>query len=141
VKCQGCSDACTALLKKKIDPKNPHGIVVGQTLFYVPSTSWQGRAREVHVAKIGRKWISCGEGWGEIRADLATLRVIGDGYGDTWKGRCYISKAVHEKKVRLSTMWDDTRRLFANQYSLPAHITEQDIITITAIMENQKRGK
>lgn len=117
--------------------KNPHGLVVGHKLYYVPTRVSGASAHcELEIESIGRKWALCGSGWGAKKIDLVTLSADGGKY--TSPGRCYLSKNHYEKTVRLNTMWGDIYNLFSNRYSKPDHITEQDMIDITAIME---RGK
>lgn len=138
---QCCKDKdCPQLYENKMktekakSEKNPHGIVVGQKLYYVPAHTWSGEGREVKVDKVATKWIYCGA---RLRIDLKNLMADGEGYGTA--GRCYLSKEIYDKKIRLDKMWSDVHKLFNRQYSRPSHITERDIIDLTAIMENQKR--
>lgn len=113
--------------------KNPHNLVVGQGIYYVPHRhNGSGNARHLIITKIGNKWATCGENRGYM-VSLASLEVDGEGF--TSPGRCYLTKKIYDDTCRLNKMWEDTLKLFAHRYSRPAHITEQDIIDITAIME------
>ncbi len=114
--------------------KNPHNIVVGQKLYYVPNRhNSSGAAREVTVEKVGKKWIAIDFGH---RIEIGTL--IADGGKYSSPGCCFLSKKHYDEIVMLNVMWGDTRKLFDHRYSRPDHITEKDMIYITVIME---RGK
>ncbi len=113
---------------------NPHNLVVGQKLWYVSTRNVSSMpSHELEVMSIGRKWAICGEGWQKKKINIFDLSA--DGGYFTSPGVCYLSKKHHEKQGSLNRMWDDTRKLFDHRYSRPEHITEQDMIDITAIME------
>lgn len=117
-----------------MENKNPHGLVVGQKLWYVSTRNLSSMpSHELVVKSLGRKWAVCGEGWREKKINLIDLSAHGGDF--TSHGRCYLSRKDYEQKCRLEKMWSDTHALFNYKYSKPAHITEQDMIDITAIME------
>jgi len=72
---------------------------VGQTLWHVPSGR-RGLASEVTVLKVGRKWADIGYG---RRISIEDLSVDGGQYCSP--GRCYLSKAEHDKEVELNSAW------------------------------------
>ncbi len=113
---------------------NPHNIVVGQKLYYVPNRhNSSGAPRNVVVERVGKKWITCNDC---ARLDIDTL--CGDGGKYSSPGSCYLTKNHYDELVMLGSMWSDVQQLFKSTYSRPYHITKQDMIDITAIME---RGK
>ncbi len=115
--------------------KNPHGLKVGQKLYYVPNRNGIGRESEAEITKIGRKWATCGR-W-ETKIDIVTLEADGAGYSSP--GRAYLSEENYRTKIRMSSMWDTVSIMIRNQYRRPDHITECDMKTIIGILEREKK--
>lgn len=92
---------------------NPHGLTVGQELWFVPGHRG-GHSHYVTVQKIGRKWAEVGK---RLRIDLETL--IADGGDFMSPGTCYLSKEEHEQAVERSARWTRIQRFVRDQYGRP----------------------
>ena len=68
-------------------------LVVGQTLWYVPSYGYRRDGHEVSVEKIGRRWATLAGNWGRIDKDTLWL----DGGQHSSLGRCWLSREAWEE--------------------------------------------
>lgn len=84
--------------------KNPHGIKVGQTLWFVPRASYLGRPRDIVVTQVGRVWIyaTTHEGAREYRFSLEHL------HGDS--GRLVVDRDAYEKANATNKAWQQLVR-------------------------------
>lgn len=107
----------------------------GQRLYYVPNRRY-GDPQWLTVTSVGRRWATCGEGYGAIRVDMNTLQVDGRGYSSP--GRCYLSKADHDNEVRRSNAWDELRK--ATYYGpAPKHLDADDVEALLATVRGAAR--
>lgn len=83
-------------------------IKVGDRLWYVPH---HGAPFAVTVARIGRKWITAGAGWGAMRFDRDTLVADGGNYSSP--GQAYRSREEYLDSCARFEGWIALQRDFA----------------------------
>lgn len=107
-------------------PKNPHGLYVGQQLYFVPSEIRKRNPVTATVTAVGRKWVSIEmAGWWGVRIDIQTL--IADGGGYSSPGNCYFSQEEYTAKVLRQRTWDSLRRAIYAKPSTPDSVTREAI--------------
>lgn len=94
-------------------------LAVGQKLWFVPNRK-RSNAREVTIAKIGRKWITTTED-DAMRLDVKTLQA--DGY---WTGCAYLSQQHYEESEAIKKAWSDLCDKM-KWYNQPDGITVEEI--------------
>ena len=110
---------------------NPHGLKVGQEVYYVPSLR-----RDPHLVKIdkvGRVWATF-EGESRKKIKLETLGVF---EGDYHCGEVHVSKDDYDHGRKMDGLWEEAYRCFRITYRRPARITEEDLKTIISIMKER----
>jgi len=101
---------------------------VGQTLWFVPSHSWNGQPCSVTVQRIGRRWAYITGGSGNDRIDIETLALDGRGYSSP--GRCWRWRGAWEHEEKRRAAW---RELVSRlSHHPPDHLTLDDIKKIAA---------
>lgn len=103
---------------------NPHGLVVGQKLWFVPAYQQDGfgQDREVEVGSVGNKWATLVHQ--RMRVSLATLTIDGGIYSSP--GRCHLDRAAYEAKRNLERVWQAFARR-VSPVSVPDGVTIADI--------------
>lgn len=107
-------------------PKNPHGLYVGQQLYFVPSEIRRRNPVTATVTAVGRKWATlelCG--WHDVRIDIQTLRADGRGY--TSPGSCYLSEGEYATKRLRMYEWDSLKREIYSRGYPHEGVTLEDI--------------
>ncbi len=99
---------------------NPHGLTVGQTLYWVPY-SHRGQHSFVSVEKIGRKWAHLSN---HNRIELETLRA--DSGDHSCPGQCWLSKEAHDAEKSRADAWHELLRKL-RYMAPPAGVTTDDI--------------
>ena len=87
---------------------------VGQTLWFVPSQSYLGSPREVHVSAVGRKWIGLNIG---KRIDPQTMLV--DSEGGFGRGYCWFKKEDWEESQAIARAWLDISKFVRDRPENP----------------------
>jgi hypothetical protein len=107
---------------------NPHGLVIGQSLFYVPTAAYR-QPCEIPIIKIGNKWATLKN---HERVNLVTLLVDGGEYSSP--ATCYLDAAAWEASKALSARWED----FAQAVTfnrMPSGVTVSDIDAAAKILK------
>ena len=100
---------------------NPHGLTVGQTLYWVPSDLRWGKPKNVQVEKIGRRWAALSTG---RRIDVETMWADGGEFSSP--GMCWMSKEAYEAHHARALAWGRLATALRN-LSPPAGVTADDI--------------
>lgn len=114
---------------------NPHGLKVGQQLWFVSSLRG-GLAHYVTVKKIGRKWADIGQ---RDRISLETL--VADGGNFMSPGSCYLSKEEHEQMIARSVRWARIQRFARDQYGRPDFIDEAALSILEGVLRLASLGQ
>ncbi len=102
---------------------------VGQVVWVASRQRWFS-GRSAVVTKIGRKWITLDDGrW---RFDPATGRI--DGGRHSCPGVVWPSKAHADAHADRQERWRAIAAAICNTYSMPAHLTDEDVATLAAIL-------
>lgn len=89
--------------------KNPHGLHVGQVVYYVPyERRHASRAGNVVVTKVGHKWAEISPVWAG-RISLETLREDSGAY--TSRGEIWLSEDAYKQKSSADSAWRRLREL------------------------------
>ena len=102
--------------------------VIGQPLFFVSSHP-RGGAREVKVTKVGRKWVETDFG---PRFHKDTRQADGKGFSSP--GRFWSTKAEFQSAKDISDAWRTLKYRFSGSYSIPDHLTVDDIRQATKVL-------
>lgn len=108
---------------------NPHGLTVGQELFFVNHQTRSAITQIVSVVKIGRKWADLSN---RHRIDMVTFRADGGGYNSP--GTAYLSEQIYRDKVALSRAWQSLTQKISGMYSIPTGMTIEKIDQIADLL-------
>jgi len=100
---------------------------VGDKLWCVPT---YGKAHEVTVEKIGRKWFTIKGGWGP-RISIETMYA--DGGNSSSPGRCWLSCADWEQEQKADKLWRELQ--MRTGYLRPPHLCCSDIRKVAEILK------
>jgi hypothetical protein len=89
------------------DPKNPHGLVVGQKLWLVPHDERQ-KPRQVTIKSMARKWAEL-EG-SQYKLEIATAIMEPSKYGYGTEGVIWLTREAFEAHVRKEAAWHIVRK-------------------------------
>ena len=102
---------------------------VGDSLWFVYSDSRRGRAHEIVVRSVGRKWADVSPpDWDRISGRIAISDLVMDGKGCTSPGQAYRDRELYEASVERSKAWDAFRQEFSRVWRCPDHLTLADIV-------------
>ena len=107
---------------------NPHGLTVGQELFFVSSGRYTA-PRAVTVEKIGRKWAVLDN---HTRIDMTSLRADGRGYASP--GSAYLTEGDYRDEVAIRDAWNSLNRRFRRLYAMPAGLTIEKMDQIADLL-------
>lgn len=110
-------------------PSNPHGLTVGQSLFFVNNQTRQETTRTVTVLSVGRKWAELDN---RTRIDMVSLRA--DGRGFTSPGTAYLSEGDYREKVVIRDAWNSLSRHLGRLHSMPAGMTVEKMDQIADLL-------
>ncbi len=88
----------------------PNDFTVGQELFVV-HTEHTGRRHTTEtmtVTKIGRKWVTLGKDWKQIRFDPANRMLCDNDCGRP--SQVFLSEADYSEQKRKAVMWEKFKR-------------------------------
>lgn len=115
---------------------NPHNIVVGQELWFVPTRYGNEKIeRTLTVTKVGRVWAEVTGGYVGWRFDLETLQIDGKDY--TSPGTVYLDRAVWDLKKKRSQLWSAIRNHVSNNNTVPSHVTVENLEEFLRLIENK----
>lgn len=83
------------------------------------------------ITKIGRKWVTLGEGWADEQFDAETGWLNGKGYSSP--GRVWASEDEYRLSLATEQAWTAMKRDMP--WNAPSHLTLDDIQRIRAIIE------
>lgn len=109
---------------------NPHNLVAGQELYFVPGIRRTAAPYTVTVKSVGRKWAKLEGYLGRI--SLETLEVDGGDYSSP--GKCWVSAALYEKTAARRKAWDALRAHIREAYSPPENITTRQIDEVLRLL-------
>ena len=102
-----------------------HGWILGAQVFVVTGDSPSNtRTLYMPITKIGRKWITAGDGWSAIKFNAETMYLDGGHY--TSPGRVYIDEAAYIDSKAVQKAWQDFRSRLP--YQAPEFLTESQIL-------------
>jgi hypothetical protein len=109
--------------------RHPEGWHVGMMVFVVIDKD-RNRVSTFYeaITKIGRKWITIGEGYKPYRFDAETLFLDGGDYSSP--GRVYASERDYLESTERQKAWGEFYRRLS--YECPEHLTLDDIQAIAA---------
>jgi hypothetical protein len=108
---------------------NPHGLTVGQSLFFVFHENRHASTKTVTVRSIGRRWANLDN---NTRIDMANLRA--DGGGFTSPGSAYLTEGHYREEVSIRDAWDSLSRRLCCLYSMPAGLTVEKMDQIAGLL-------
>jgi hypothetical protein len=115
------------------DPKNPHGLVVGQRLWLVPHEQRHiAHARWVTITAVKRKWAEL-KGT-QYRLDVQTLRLEPSGYGHGSEGVIWLSRDAWVTANRVAVGWDSLFSQMRDQRRPHQLVTEGMLVQATALL-------
>lgn len=105
---------------------------IGQRLYVV-----MGKYKEyMPVTKIGRKWVTLGEGLQHVRIDKDTMKIDGAGYSSP--GQAHLSKADYEEYCLRNTLWGDLQAHVRKFVLCPAYIPTEELESIVRTLKKEK---
>jgi len=108
----------------------------GQELWFVPSRR-RASPYIATVLKVGRKWAELDDRG--LRIDVETLWADGGQYSSP--GRAWLSKEAWEEEVERNKAWDRFTTLLRHKYSVPDHLTTEDIIGMIRKLQPAEGGE
>ena len=99
---------------------------VGQVLWF-PGSRWDGVAREVHVTKVGRVWLTLDGPHNGSRAGMNTMEL------DGWPTRrLYLSREHWAAEQRANIAWDTLRRNM--QFRIPQWMLAETVMQAATLL-------
>ena len=86
--------------------------------------------RIMEITKVGRRWITIGEGYTATRFDADTMWIDGKGYSSP--GKIYPSESEYLAQTETRKAWDALR--LGMPYTPPAGITLEQIASVRALV-------
>lgn len=114
---------------------NPHGLFVGQFLWYQSNKRWK-RSSYVVVEKIGRQWATVRDADTDMIARINLMTLQADGAGYSSPGTCYFSKEDYEREVALQNEWDAF--VLDVKYRRTPDVTVEDILQARLLLKVPK---
>jgi hypothetical protein len=113
---------------------NPHGLFVGDCLFYVANDNRRSTTT-VSVVKIGRKWVELSN---RNRVDIMSLEADGGQYSSP--GTAWLSEQAYRDRVALQDAWRSLRRQIDGLYGAPAGLTIEKMDQIADLLGIDRGG-
>lgn len=107
---------------------NPHGLSVGDCLFYVANDNRRSTSH-VSVEKIGRKWVTLSN---YVRVDISTLAADGGDYMSP--GTAYRTEKEYRDRLAVREAWASLNRHLGRMYSMPDGMTVEKMDQIADLL-------
>ena len=105
---------------------------VGLKLFVAFNDRRSGNLnKEMTITKIGRKWLTLGDGWDSVRVDADTMHLDGRGYSSP--GDAYLSQEDWESSTELGKQWHEFKNRLP--WSVPKGMTLERLAQIRTLID------
>lgn len=108
-------------------PSNPHGIVPGQRLYFVPSDKRRA-GFWFTVGTVGRKWITPSDHYG-MKLDVKNLRSHEWPHGLAW-----VSKEAADEHAALCAAWLGLRLDLDRRFTPPDGLTLEAVAKVRSLL-------